>query len=47
MQLEPCIVHGVPARLDRAVSNLLDNAAKWSPSRGHAEEGVMDNVSAR
>jgi two-component system sensor histidine kinase MprB len=24
-------VSGVPARLDRAVANLLDNAAKWSP----------------
>ena len=23
---------GSPARLDRAVSNLLDNAAKWSPA---------------
>ncbi|HST39461.1 MAG TPA: HAMP domain-containing sensor histidine kinase [Conexibacter sp.] len=29
--LEPCLVRGVPARLDRAVANLLDNAAKWSP----------------
>jgi two-component system, OmpR family, sensor histidine kinase MprB len=30
-ELEPALVVGVPARLDRAVSNLLDNAAKWSP----------------
>jgi two-component system, OmpR family, sensor histidine kinase MprB len=30
-ELEPCLVRGVPARLDRAVANLLDNAAKWSP----------------
>jgi two-component system sensor histidine kinase MprB len=29
--LEPLTVHGDPERLDRAVSNLLDNAAKWSP----------------
>jgi two-component system sensor histidine kinase MprB len=29
--LEPTLVHGVRARLDRAVANLLDNAAKWSP----------------
>jgi two-component system sensor histidine kinase MprB len=28
---EPALVEGVPARLDRAVANLLDNAAKWSP----------------
>jgi two-component system, OmpR family, sensor histidine kinase MprB len=26
------LVRGVPARLDRAVTNLLDNAAKWSPA---------------
>ena len=30
-ELEPALVHGVPSRLDRAVANLLDNAAKWSP----------------
>jgi two-component system sensor histidine kinase MprB len=34
VQLEPSLVRGVPSRLDRAVSNLLDNAAKWSPSGG-------------
>jgi two-component system, OmpR family, sensor histidine kinase MprB len=31
VELEPLTVHGVPDRLDRAVANLLDNAAKWSP----------------
>jgi two-component system sensor histidine kinase MprB len=36
-ELEPCLVRGVPARLDRAVANLLDNAAKWSPSGGVVE----------
>ncbi len=36
-ELEPCLVAGVPARLDRAVSNLLDNAAKWSPPGGQIE----------
>lgn len=30
-RLQPCVVRGVPARLDRAIANLLDNAAKWSP----------------
>jgi two-component system, OmpR family, sensor histidine kinase MprB len=30
-ELDPTLVVGVPARLDRAVTNLLDNAAKWSP----------------
>ena len=28
-QLEPAVVHGAADRLDRAVTNLLDNAAKW------------------
>ncbi len=28
---QPTLVRGVPARLDRAVTNLLDNAAKWNP----------------
>jgi two-component system sensor histidine kinase MprB len=30
-ELEPCVVAGERARLDRAIANLLDNAAKWSP----------------
>ncbi len=30
-ELEPTIVNGVPARLERAVSNLIDNAVKYSP----------------
>jgi two-component system sensor histidine kinase MprB len=30
-ELAPVVVRGVPERLDRAVSNLLDNAIKWSP----------------
>ncbi len=29
--LEPTLVHGEGERIDRAVSNLLDNASKWSP----------------
>jgi two-component system, OmpR family, sensor histidine kinase MprB len=35
--LEPCLVRGVPARIDRAVANLLDNAAKWSPAGGRID----------
>ena len=35
---QPTLVRGVPARLDRAVTNLLDNAAKWSP-RGRGGRG--------
>ncbi len=30
-RLEPTILAGVPARLERAVSNLIDNAIKYSP----------------
>ncbi len=31
LSLEPTLVTGVPARLERAVSNLIDNAIKYSP----------------
>ena len=39
-QLEPCVVRGVAPRLARAVGNLLDNAAKFSPSGGVVEVAV-------
>ena len=35
--VEPTMVRGVPGRLARAVGNLLDNAAKWSPPGGTVE----------
>jgi two-component system sensor histidine kinase MprB len=41
-ELEPCLVQGAPSRLDRAVTNLLDNAAKWSPAGGRIEVSVRD-----
>jgi two-component system, OmpR family, sensor histidine kinase MprB len=37
VDLEPTAVRGVRERLDRAVRNLLDNAAKWSPPGGTIE----------
>ena len=32
LEAEPCLVRAAPARLDRAIANLLDNAVKWNPS---------------
>ncbi|HKF79665.1 MAG TPA: HAMP domain-containing sensor histidine kinase [Thermoleophilaceae bacterium] len=37
LQLEPTVVEGEPERIGRAVSNLLDNARKWSPPGGAIE----------
>jgi two-component system, OmpR family, sensor histidine kinase MprB len=31
LDAEPCLVRAVPARLERAIANLLDNACKWNP----------------
>jgi len=39
-QLQESVIRGAPAQLDRAVSNLLDNAAKWSSS---VDVGVTDS----
>ena len=38
--LEESFVRGVPATIERAVGNLLDNAAKWSPAGGEVELAV-------
>ena len=40
IDLEPCLVRGVPSRLERAVANLLDNACKWSPPDVEIEVAV-------
>jgi two-component system, OmpR family, sensor histidine kinase MprB len=39
----PCTVRGVESTLERAVSNLLDNAIKWSPAGGEVEVGVSES----
>ena len=41
-ELEETLVHGVPHTIERAISNLLDNAAKWSPPGGEVEVTVRD-----
>jgi two-component system sensor histidine kinase MprB len=41
-ELQPTELHGVPNTIARAVSNLLDNAAKWSPPGGKVEVTVRD-----
>jgi two-component system sensor histidine kinase MprB len=41
-ELEPTLVRGAAPRLARAVANLLDNAAKWSPPGGTVEVTVRD-----
>jgi len=36
------VVRGVPGRLERAVSNVLDNAVKWSEPGATVEVAVAD-----
>jgi two-component system sensor histidine kinase MprB len=40
LDADPCLVRADPARLDRAIANLLDNAVKWGPPEGPVEVGV-------
>ena len=42
--LQESVVHGVPSTIERAVANLLDNAAKWSPQGENVEVGVHDGT---
>jgi two-component system, OmpR family, sensor histidine kinase MprB len=42
LDAEETFVHGVPSSLERAIGNLLDNAAKWSPPGGSVEVHVGD-----
>jgi two-component system sensor histidine kinase MprB len=40
--LDESVVHGVPATIERAIGNLLDNAAKWSPAGAEVEIEVRE-----
>jgi two-component system, OmpR family, sensor histidine kinase MprB len=42
VQLEPTVVVGVPARLQRAINNLIDNAVKYSPPGEPVEVALRD-----
>jgi two-component system, OmpR family, sensor histidine kinase MprB len=41
-RLQPSLVQGDRGRLDRAITNLLENAAKWSPPGGAIEVAVAN-----
>jgi two-component system sensor histidine kinase MprB len=44
--LEESTVHGVAGSIERAIGNLLDNAAKWSPPGGEVEVTVAGGAVA-
>jgi two-component system, OmpR family, sensor histidine kinase MprB len=43
-RFQESVVHGVPASLERAIGNVLDNAAKWSPPGGEVDVTVEDGT---
>jgi two-component system, OmpR family, sensor histidine kinase MprB len=44
LKLEPTVVRGQADRVNRAVSNLLDNARRWSPAEATVEVALKDGV---
>jgi two-component system sensor histidine kinase MprB len=44
VRTEPTVVRGDPRRIHRAVSNLVDNAVKWSPPGGAVELDLAGGV---
>jgi two-component system, OmpR family, sensor histidine kinase MprB len=42
--LRESVVRGVPSSLERAIGNVLDNAAKWSPPGGDVDVSVDDGT---
>ena len=43
-EAQPWLMPGDPQSLERAVTNLLDNAAKWSPAGGTVTTSLADGV---
>jgi two-component system sensor histidine kinase MprB len=46
LSMEPTVVRGAPQRISRAVSNLIDNARRFSPDGAIVEVTVKDGVLA-
>ncbi|MEV6767932.1 HAMP domain-containing sensor histidine kinase [Nocardia sp. NPDC051030] len=44
-ELRPWLVYGLEASLERALINVLDNAAKWSPTGEQVRIGMHENTS--
>ncbi|HEY3069945.1 MAG TPA: HAMP domain-containing sensor histidine kinase [Gaiellaceae bacterium] len=42
--LQESLIYGDPQTIERAVGNLIDNAAKWSPDGSRVEVGVRDGL---
>ena len=44
LDIEPTLVTNAPDRVNRAVTNIVDNARKWSPDGGSVEVALRDGV---
>lgn len=46
LDLDPTVIHGAPDRIGRAVTNVIDNARKWSPAGGAIDVRLRDGLLA-
>ena len=44
LELEPTVIVNAPDRVSRAVTNVIDNARKWSPPNERIEVGLRDGL---
>jgi two-component system sensor histidine kinase MprB len=44
LDIEPTLITNAPDRVNRAVTNVVDNARKWSPNGGSIEVSLRDGV---